>query len=235
MPTITDSLSADTSRYQSVEIPVGGTNLPPLNEGQPTINPYLRCPLPPISVTPDSLRQYYVGGQIPQFRILTPPNSILGSGGGTIIKQTFAATTVGTGTIGPAPAPSTGLVATSVSLTTPVLNNGDVYLGTIPISKSFQLLNVTANGQCRIEIYGTPLVQTQDAGRGIDVAPLPGTTQNLITDVVLDTVPYQWSWQNRIGSNADSPQNVAAYITITNIGVVSLALTITLVYIPLEG
>jgi hypothetical protein len=235
MPSIKDATQSDLSGYEPVDM--SNVNVRPLLpspiEGQPTLNPYLRCPLPPISVTPDSLRQYYSGGQIPQFRSLTPPNSIAGSGGGTVINQTISATAVGTGT-GTNPTTSAN-VATSVSLTTPVLNNGNSYFGTIPISKSFQLLNISANGACRVEIYGTALSQTLDAGRGLDIAPLPGTTQNLITDVVIDTAPYQWSWQNRVGSNADSPQNVAAYVTITNLGVTSAALTITILFVPLES
>jgi hypothetical protein len=38
----------------------------------PDIDPFLRCPLPPVQATPDSLRQFYRGGQIPQRRILPP-------------------------------------------------------------------------------------------------------------------------------------------------------------------
>jgi hypothetical protein len=45
---------------------------PPLAPPDPRMSPVLRSPLPNLVVTqPDSLRQYYAGGQIPQYRF--PP------------------------------------------------------------------------------------------------------------------------------------------------------------------
>ena len=43
----------------------------------PIVSPTLRCPLPPgySTAVPDNLRQYYAGGQIPQYR-LNPPGAI---------------------------------------------------------------------------------------------------------------------------------------------------------------
>lgn len=40
----------------------------------PPINPLLRCPLPNISPpSPDNLRQFYLGGNVPQYRFSPPP------------------------------------------------------------------------------------------------------------------------------------------------------------------
>lgn len=46
-----------------------------LQNWQPGSNPVLRCPLPQITSSPDSLRQFYVGGFIPQTRLI-PANSL---------------------------------------------------------------------------------------------------------------------------------------------------------------
>jgi hypothetical protein len=238
MPSIKDSVAADTSRYEPVDTAVGiggRAGFPPVIEGQPTLNPFLRCPMPPISVTPDSLRQYYSGGQIPQFRVLTPPNSSSGAGRGSgtiIINNNAASTAVSTSSTSGG---SATLSPVLTSTTTPVLGIDGIFVGTIPISKSFQLISLTASSPCRVEIYGSAQSRTLDAGRGLDIAPLPGTQQNLITDVVLDTSPLTWSWQNRVGANADSPQSPLAYVTITNIGAGSVPITISVVYIPLES
>ena len=56
--------------------PPSGQNLPPLFHHVP-VSPILRCPMPILvsASTPDSLRQFRAGGQIPQYRI-TPPASL---------------------------------------------------------------------------------------------------------------------------------------------------------------
>jgi hypothetical protein len=51
-------------------VPISGPFTSPIFPPGP--NPFLRCPLPPVVVTPDSLRQFYRDGMIPQSRIITP-------------------------------------------------------------------------------------------------------------------------------------------------------------------
>ncbi len=229
MPKLKDAQNSDLSGYEPVMLSPTGS-LPPMTEFQPKYNPYIRCPLPPISVTPDSLRQYYVGGQVPQFRVLTPTNNTSSGGTNTtnITQNIISSTTSGGGT-------SSSLTAKSISISTAVLNPFGIFFGSLGLSKSFQLISVAASSPCRIEIYGSLSAQTLDAGRAIDSAPIPGTQQDLITDLILDTIPYQWSWQNRIGANTEVPQNPAAYITVTNIDTISEAITVSLVYVPIES
>jgi hypothetical protein len=237
MPSVKEALQADLSGYEPVTRASGLSGFPSPPEGQPTLNPFLRCPLPPIAVTPDSLRQYYSGGQIPQFRILTPADSSSGAGksGGTTIINNSVSSTAGATSSGTGTTPTTGTPASSVYLTTASLAVGSSFVSSVQMSKSFQLLMVTADNPCRIEVYGTALAQTLDAGRGIDIATLPGTQQDVITDVVLDTLPYRWSWQNRVGANADNPQSTTIYITVTNESAGNTAITISLVFVPLES
>jgi hypothetical protein len=77
--------------------------------------------------------------------------------------------------------------------------------------------------------------QLQDAARGLDVPPPAGTLQSLITDVALDTYPYQWNFQNRTGANTEEPQNAFTYVTITNLDATSDVITLTIQYVPLEA
>lgn len=71
MPSI-DSRTVDLpSQYQRVNSPAPPTpNLSANNELQPGLNTNLRCPLPPIFAATDNQRQFYRGGQTPQFRTL---------------------------------------------------------------------------------------------------------------------------------------------------------------------
>jgi hypothetical protein len=232
MATLREALTTDLSSYEPVDLSKD-FGLPAMREGQPTKNPFLRCPMPPVAVTPDSLRQYYVGGQVPQFRILTPNsqnNSSVGSSGGTVITGGSVTTTPAAGTT---TTPAT-ISATSLSFTTPTINSGDSYQAIVAMSKSFQLLQLTATDTCRVEVYGNGTAQNNDAARGLDMPPLPGTQQDLITDVVLDTVPLKWTFQNRVGANSDSPQQSLIYITVTNLDVSSASITVTLFYVPIE-
>jgi hypothetical protein len=76
MPTLdqAQSTNIDMSGYS----PVQSTN--PINTGsipsvdlEPGRNVYLRCPIPPIwSSTPDTLRQFYRSGAVPQIRLFNP-------------------------------------------------------------------------------------------------------------------------------------------------------------------
>jgi hypothetical protein len=112
---------------------------------------------------------------------------------------------------------------------------GAQFVGTIKMSKSFQLLSVTANGAARIRLYGTAAAQNADLARGLDVAVPAETTQGIITDVALDMAPYRWAWQDRVGANADLPQTTTVYITITNLGSATAATSVTIMYVPIES
>ncbi len=73
-----------------------------------------------------------------------------------------------------------------------------------------------------------------DAARALD-APLPAELQNgLLSDIVLDTAPYTWTWQNRVGANADNPQSDNIYIAITNLSLSYASPTVTSKFMPLE-
>lgn len=245
MPSLSDTIAAsDAISGYTRSDPAAQTprTAPASGSMEPTRNSMIRCPLPPLwQGAPDSLRQFYVGGRVPQFRVMTPnavPNSSsqqtvvigtggngggnsAGSGGGSIIPP-------------PPPAPPSTNPAVQTFLRTGVLLPGGQYIGTISLASSFQLLAIASDSAVRVELYGSASAQTQDLARGLDVPPAAGVTQGIISDLALDTYPYQWSFQNRLGSNSDSPQSRLIYLTITNIGSSSVAAGITIQYVPIE-
>lgn len=233
MSSIKDALSVDVSGYVPVDkstVPNKGASLAhPL---EPTLNPFSRFPLPPMQVSPDSLRQFYQGGQVPQMRFLVPPNNVPGSNSGTTVNNTVI--TGGSGST------SSTTINNGLSLNaqfasiTPILNPGDIFTGVVSIAKSFELISLAATSDCRVQLYATNMAQVIDSGRALDVAPPAGTSQDIITDVALDTFPYNYSWQNRIGHNGDTPQTLFIYVSITNLGAASLAIAVTVQYVALE-
>lgn len=234
MPSLSDALSADVSNYSPVDPGSARTASAPSGDLQPNYNTVMRCPLPPIfQAAPDSLRQFYIGSQVPQTRLLSAVTSGVnggGSTGGNVAESIGFSSTTTTITSG-----STAGTMQQAVLVSPILNPGNRFTGFINIAKGFQMLGLSVSNAARVQLYGTLAAQNGDLYRGIDVPPPAGTSQNIITDLVFDTLPYQWAFQNRTGSNGDSPQKPLAYITITNVSSASTAVTVVVQYVPLES
>jgi hypothetical protein len=193
-------------------------------------NPFLRCPLPPISVTPDSLRQFYQGGLVPQDRIMTPSTLTQFSGvsGGTtnIISSSTSVTNTTTTTVG---------TVVSASVTTPVLAVAQTYAMTIPTSTVFVPLTVTVSGAARVELYGTRAAQTGDLFRPNTTTPGPGTEQAILLDVTVDSSPFTWVVTPTLpASNSDTPRQPLSYISVTNIAGLTQAITVSVQYLVLK-
>lgn len=234
MPTIAEATAASREGLIYVE-PTRPPLPPPELDLQPRGTLMLRCPLPPVSVTPDTLRSFYLGSKVPQFRALTPPQNTgsAANANGPVTAIVTGGSSSGTVT----PSTNTPQTEKNVSITTPFLTPGQAFKGSLTIStyKALQLLSVSASGAARIELYGNSSTQNSDFSRAIDTAPGAGTAQNIITDLALDTAPFRWIFQNRIAGNADTPQQTLIYITVTNIGSFTAALTVSLNYVPTES
>lgn len=233
MPSLKDATSNTLAGY----IPVTASpqaSLPPTIGLEPTLNTMLRCPLPPIfQASPDSLRQFYQGGKVPQTRLLSAVTTTIGSAGGG--GSSASASVVFSSGGGSVP-PPTPIIEKQAVITTTVLGPGAQFVGTLPnIGRSYQLLTVSSNVAARIEIYGTAFAQTADLSRALDQPPAAGTTQGIITDIALDTIPMTWNFQNRIAANGDVPQTQNSYMTITNLSGAAVPITVTLQYVPIEA
>jgi hypothetical protein len=84
------------------------------------------------------------------------------------------------------------------------------------MAKAFKLLSITSSQPVEVRLYATSLAQGYDASRITD-APVPfQVLPGIITDLVLDTAPYQWAWADRGGANGDSPTTSTIYVTVVN-------------------
>ena len=232
MPSLADSIGTKLEGYTPIKpsLPLVPQSVP--GEGGFRPNSMIRSPLPPINAGVDTLRQFNdADGNIPHRRVLPLPVGT-GIGGGTTVTNTTvtsASSSGGTGT-------GTTLTAQNFTVTTPLLATGSTSFQTLNLSaKSFQLISVKATSACEIRMYGSATAMAIDAARITD-APLPAELANgLITDVVLDTAPFQWFWENRVGCNSDSPQTTNLYIAITNVGETPSLAQVNMVLLPLES
>lgn len=198
-----------------------------------TPNPFLRCPLPPVPGDPDTLRQYYRGGLVPQDRIMTSlPLSQSPTGGGSkstaVVSSSSSSSTTTTTTT------TIGTVKTA-SATTPTLAVAQTYTMTIGTSTVFVPLVVTVTGPARVELYGTLSAQMADLFRANTTSPGPGTEQCLLLDVSIDTSPYTWVVTPTLpASNNDAPTQSLSYISITNIAGLTQSITVSIQYLILK-
>lgn len=232
MPSIRDAVGSDLSKYAPMMPDPAAKNTAPVTQSTMRASTVLRCPLPPFGTDPDSLRQFEQGAGVPQIRIIPPP---------------FIAPTAKTATVSGQLASSSGsssssttisLVAASVTVNVGTLTPGSSFSGAVSVlKKSFQLISISATAACEVRLYGTALAQLIDSARATD-DPVPAEiSQNIMTDVIFDTVPYVWGWQNRICANQDTPQTGTIYVTVVNPDpdntISGLAVVIT--YLPLES
>lgn len=210
---------------------------PPINSVQEVrtvgANPYLRTTLPPMNAGPDTLRQFNENGKTPTRRVIPLPISTVAGGGAQITNNT---TIIQQGSSGGSSS-AAKLVSASVNVNSPTLLPGQTYTQTVQMAKSFQLLLVTSTQPVEVRIYSDALTQAADLVRATDHAVPFEVVAGLITDIVFDTPPYQWNWQNRIGANADATQSTNIYVTVINPSQVSGALpaTIAITFLPLES
>jgi hypothetical protein len=233
MPSLKDSLRTNLEGF----VPAApALSLPPIATlpGQSNnfkANPSIRCPLPPFNAGPDTLRQFDQGdGDSPKRRVIPlPVQSQIGTGSIIQNVSVISSASSGGGTA------TAGLTARTVIYTSPVLAPGASDAVALTMAKSFQLIFADANTRCEMRLYGSALGQAVDSGRAIDSPVAAEVFNDLITDLVLDTAPYDWSWQNRVGVNTDLPQSARAFITVWNTDTVDAQITIALVFLPLEG
>jgi hypothetical protein len=199
-------------------------------------NPYIRCPLPPFNATSDTLRQFNENGKIPTRRVIPLPISVAAGGGGSVTNVSVT-NQGGGGSSGGSTIVQTKLVSATATLNVPSLTPGATFTATVTMAKSFQLLQLSASGPLEIRLYGDATTQAADLVRLTDSAVPFEILPGVITDVVFDTAPFTWNWQNRMGANADPVQSTTIYVTVVNpsqvIGAPSAIISIQ--YLPLES
>jgi hypothetical protein len=233
MPALRDTIRKDSpAGFAPTQAPLA---LPPVQEmpGQKNsfkVNPWIRSPLPPVNAGPDTLRQFNDGdANVPRRRVLPLPSNN-GLGGGSTVTNTTIVSPASSG------ASSAALTAQTATYVSPLLNAGSTSYSTLNLTaKSFQLISMTATGPCEVRIYGNLIAMSIDASRAMDAPPAAEYANNIITDVVLDTAPYSWNWQNRVGANSNTPQTTNLYIAVTNLSGGPTAVQVSIVLLPLES
>lgn len=234
MPSLNETLRTSSPvGYSSVsERPSAPASvvLPSKAAGNFGANPSIRCPLPPFNIGPDTLRQFDQSeGVSPKRRVIPlPVQSQIGTGGTTTVINNPTSSSGGGGS-------TASLTAKTVTYTSPLLPPGASDLQVLTTAKSYQLIGAVSTAVCEMRLYGNALFQAADAARITD-SPLPAELMNgLVTDVVFDAAPFIWTWQNRVGVNADIPQDAKTFITVFNTDVVPAQIQITILYLPLES
>jgi hypothetical protein len=202
----------------------------------PTDNPQeassnARCPLPPTNADADSIRTFQKGSSTPQFRVMP---LVPQTGGNAVVTEVSASSSTSSTSSGSG-STSTSATPQTISVTANIAPL-DAIVTQVTASRSFQLFSISANAGCCVRIYGNAAAQSIDNARAID-APVPAElTQNIIIDVVFDTVPYFWTTQNIVGVNSDSPQGKTLYVTILNTTDTPLSnVTVFITFLPLES
>lgn len=193
-------------------------------------NPFIRCPLPPFNSSPDSLRQFEENGKIPARRVIPLP-AVVSAGGSTVINNNTTVTNIGSSTSGSTAAT---VIAKTVTFNSPILFPGDAAVASVTLSKVAVLLICGSSDLCEVRIYGDPATQAADIARVTDTAPPFEISPGLVTDVVFDTTPLTWNWQNRVFVNQDSPATTNLYITVINNTLGTVTPSVTITYLPLE-
>lgn len=232
MASIKDLMRADLSEHYVDAEPHRPVLAQLINDNRPKANPFLRCPLPPFNSDPDTLRQFEVGTQAPQIRVMPLPVQATVA---TVSATSTASASSSTGSTTVVPVTPT-LSPRSVTITTPVLAPGDNYQTFISAAKSFQMLAASSSGVSEVRLYGSSVVQAFDASRATD-SPVPAEiTSNVITCVVFEELPYNWPFQNLVGANQSTPQTTSLFVTVINASATDAgSFVVALTFLPLES
>lgn len=196
---------------------------------EPSQMMFMRSPLPPISATPDSLRQFQVPG-IPQMRIIPPQNSSNGvatNTGGTIIERGGGtSSSSGSATV------ITSQSIQNASVVTSTLSQGKSAQLAVPLSTVFALLRVSVNAPARVRLYSTKSAQTADVNRDVATPVILGSENGIIADLLLlANTELTWTCSPAIlGFNDDDPRVSTCYVTITNPNPSSTVFTVSFTY-----
>jgi hypothetical protein len=230
MPSLNEATQPAPDNYVPVERPTPPIGPASAGNLTPVQNPSMRCPVPQTNFSADAQTQFYRGNTVPQYRTFTPPQlSNQNSGSGTTTSITNVETTSG-GTV----TEIVQLQTMNVSFTTPVLNPNQSYVFSTSVAHVYLLLHLSTTNSARVRVYATASAQTLDLSRASTQAPAYGTTQGLIADITMDTVPDTWLFTPvAISANGDNPMSTISYVTITNLSSSSIPITVAFTYVPI--
>jgi len=201
---------------------------------------FSRCPVPPISISPDSLSSYDQRGLVPQARFMaslplfqdTSSSSVsvtktITVGGGSSSSGESSSSSGSSG--------SSSFPPTNTGVTTPAISQGIPFLTSIQMSPLFILYKVAVSSPARVELYSTAGAQTLDRGRLITTPVSSGSENEIIGDfnLALSTESPWLCSPAPTGYSGDDPISSTIYLTVTNINPSTTPITVSLFYLPL--
>lgn len=198
---------------------------------------YTRCPVPPVSISPDSLATYNQNGQTPQARFLAslPLFSETSSGNSTTTVVQGSGGSSGTGSSSSPSTSTSNILPTNIGFTTSVISQNVPFLTTVQMSPLFILYKVSVSSPARVELYSTSSFQTLDRGRAATTPVTVGSENGIIGDFNLAT-SQESPWicsPAPTGFNGDDPISSSIYVTVNNLAATSTTITVSLFYLPL--
>jgi hypothetical protein len=211
-----------------------------ISSQKPTVPPYnglvfSRCPVPPISISPDSVNQFQNTGTVPQDRLIsvTPlftQQEVTGSISNTTNVSVSGKSISLSGTSG-----TTVTSATAAVVTNPI-SYGETAALSIQMAKSYLIYRVAVTSPARVRIYSTPGTQSSDAGRASSTPVVLGASTGVIGDLYLASSSESiWMCSPAItGFNGDDPQAATVYVSVTNLAQTTTPITVSFFYLPFE-
>lgn len=200
---------------------------------------FTRCPVPPISISPDSVQQFNRDLAVPVDRILsvTPLFTQVEAGPTTMTVSRSALVAASSSTVVVTPSTTSTVSALTTAITTPSINQNEPYTAVMDIARSFVLLRVSVSSSARVEFYSTASSQTNDISRSASTPITLGSPIDLIGDFYLfDSSELVWTCSPApTGFNGDSPSSASIYVTVTNLNPTSAPITVSILYFPLES
>jgi hypothetical protein len=131
------------------------------------------------------------------------------------------------------PTGGSGAARSTYSKTTGSLANNFAETGTINIAKAFIVLNISADRDCRVQLYETAALRDADAGRAAGVTP---TGQHgVIADVSLGSdLTDSFIVSGGVGANMEGTVSTAIAYRITNQSGGTSTVAVTITALPLE-
>ena len=126
-----------------------------------------------------------------------------------------------------------------MAVTTASLAANAIENDTLVMAKGVRVWKVVVSSAARVRLYATSALRTTDTSpdRPNTIPPTPGTQHGVILDLFLDTSD-KFTWYCAPvadGANGDTSQSTNIYAAITNIGTGTVAITVTIHYIPQES
>lgn len=219
-----DNVRQDNFRQSIPSIPSSGKQN---DRGQ-----YIRCVIPPVGIgSTDNLRQFYNNGQVPVYRSQMIRSSIPGSNTSSgNVSQTVNVVAASGGSSGGGGTTTSGIY--TASITTPSLSQNQNFSGTLVMSQTYIVLNVTVSTAARVRLYNSRSYATADASRSSSTPISLGLMNGIVGDWLLQSSSeYNWNCSPApVGYNADSPVDSAAYINVSNPAASSNVIQVTITY-----